>query len=100
SLITRINPTIDQFMSRLAHVVGGGTLLLCATNVASLPTSILQATLFPVFLTRLAEQVQRHDAFVATSKRTLAATSVLLVASSATLTTFRTPLCRLLFLHG
>jgi putative peptidoglycan lipid II flippase len=100
SLITRINPAIDQFMSRLAGVAGGGTLLLCATNVASLPTSILQATLFPVFLTRLAEQVPRHDAFLATTKRTLAATSVLLVASSATLAMFRTPLCRLLFLHG
>lgn len=100
SLITRINPVIDQLMSRLAPVVGGGTLLLCASNVAALPTSILQATLFPAFLTRLAEQVREPTEFLATTKRTLAVIALLLVWSAATLAVFRVPICRLLFLHG
>jgi putative peptidoglycan lipid II flippase len=100
SLITRINPVIDQLMSRFAGVAGGGTLLLCANNVASLPNSILQATLFPAFLTRVSEEAQRPTQFLATTKRTVAAAVLLLVATAAALTLFRLPLCRLLFLHG
>lgn len=100
SLITRINPVIDQLMCRFAGVVGGGTLLLCANNVASLPNSILQAALFPVFLTRVAEQAQRPKEFLATTKRTLAVSVILLIAASAAFTAFRVPLSRLLFLHG
>jgi putative peptidoglycan lipid II flippase len=100
SLITRINPVIDQLMSRFAAVTGGGTLLLCANNVASLPNSILQATLFPVFLTRLAEEAPRPAQFRATTKRTLAVAIGLLVATAAVLTVCRVPFCRLLFLHG
>jgi putative peptidoglycan lipid II flippase len=100
SLITRMNPVIDQLMSRLAGVLGGGTLLLCANNVASLPNSILQATLLPAFLTRLAEEVPRPVQFLATTKRTLAVAVVLLIATAAALTAFRLPLCHLLFLHG
>jgi putative peptidoglycan lipid II flippase len=100
SLITRINPVIDQLMSRFAGVVGGGTLLLCANNVASLPNSVLQATLFPAFLTRLSEQAPRPAQFLATTKRTVAVAVLLLIATAAALTAFRLPLCRLLFLHG
>jgi putative peptidoglycan lipid II flippase len=100
SLITRINPVIDQVMSRLAGVLGGGTLLLYAGSVASLPTSILQATLFPVFLTRLSEEATRPSDFLRTTRRTLAASMLLLGASAALLAVFRVPACRLLFLHG
>ena len=38
SAITRINPVINQLTAGLAAVVGGGTLLRYATDVASLPT--------------------------------------------------------------
>ena len=100
SLVTRINPVIDQLMAGLAGVVGGGTLLRYATDVASLPTSILQATLFPVLLTRLAREATHPAAFAATTRRTLAAVVSLLVGFSALLVAFRTPLCSLLFLHG
>lgn len=100
SLITRINPVIDQLMAGLAAVVGGGTLLRYAGDVASLPTSILQAVLFPVLLTRLAREAKRPAAFAATTRRTLAVVVALLAGLSALLVAFRTPLCTLLFLHG
>ncbi len=100
SLVTRINPVIDQLMAGLAGVVGGGTLLRYASDVASLPTSILQATLFPVLLTRLAREATHPAQFGATTRRTMATVVVLLVALSGLLVVFRMPLCTLLFLHG
>ncbi len=100
SLITRINPVIDQLMAGLAGVVGGGTLLRYAGDVASLPTSILQAVLFPVLLTRLAGEVKRPAEFAATTTRTLLAVVALLAGFSAIFVALRGPLCSLLFLHG
>jgi len=100
SFITRINPVIDQLMSRMAGVLGGGTVLLYAGSVASLPTSILQATLFPVFLTRLSHEAAEPREFLRTTKRTVAVAMLLLAASAAVLAVFRLPVCRLLFLHG
>jgi putative peptidoglycan lipid II flippase len=100
SLITRINPVIDQLMAGLAGVVGGGTLLRYAGDVASLPTSILQAVLFPVLLTRLAGEVKRPAEFAATTTRTLLAVVGLLAGFSAIFAALRGPLCSLLFLHG
>jgi putative peptidoglycan lipid II flippase len=91
---------IDQIMCGLAAVLGGGTLLRYATDVASLPTSILQATVLPVFLTRLAEEAARPAAFSATLRRTLASVLAILLALAAVFAALRFPLCRLLFLHG
>jgi putative peptidoglycan lipid II flippase len=100
SLVTRINPVIDQLMAGLAGVVGGGTLLRYAGDVASLPTSILQAVLFPVLLTRLAHEARRPAEFAATTRRTLAVVIGLLAGLSILLIVLRAPLCTLLFLHG
>jgi len=100
SLITRINPVVDQLMAGLARVVGGGTLVRYATDVSSLPTSILQATLFPVLLTRLAQEAREPDDFRRTLRRTLAVVVALLAAASAAMIALRRPLCTLLFLHG
>jgi putative peptidoglycan lipid II flippase len=100
SVITRINPLVDQLMAGLAGVIGGGTLLRYATDVASLPNSVLQATLFPVLLTRLAQEARRPAQFIATTRKTLVAVVVLLSAASALLMVFRTPICSILFLHG
>jgi putative peptidoglycan lipid II flippase len=100
SLITRTNPVLDQLMAGLAGIVGGGTLLRYAADVASLPTSILQAVLFPVLLTRLAREANRPAEFAATTRRTLASVIALLAGLSALLVAFRMPLCTLLFLHG
>jgi putative peptidoglycan lipid II flippase len=100
SMITRINPVIDQLMAGLAGVVGGGTLVRYASDVASLPTSILQATLFPVLLTRLAYEAKRPPHFAATLRQTLLAVLGLLVLAAAVVAVFRRPLCALLFGRG
>ncbi|MGA7123447.1 MAG: lipid II flippase MurJ [Polyangiaceae bacterium] len=100
SLITRVNPLIDQLMAGIAGVVGGGTLVQYAGEVASLPTSVLQATLFPVLLRRLALEARHVEQFRATTRRTVFAVVVSLALLSGVLVAFRTPLCRLLFLRG
>ena len=100
SVITRINPVVDQLMAGLAGVVGGGTLLRYAGDVASLPTSILQATLFPVLLTRLSQEARHPAQLAATTRRTLGVVVALLLAASALLVAVREPLCALLFQHG
>jgi putative peptidoglycan lipid II flippase len=53
SAITRINPVVDQLMAGLSSLTGGGTLLRYVFDVASLPTSAAQATVFPVLLSHL-----------------------------------------------
>jgi putative peptidoglycan lipid II flippase len=100
SMITRINPVIDQLMAGLAGVVGGGTLVRYASDVASLPTSLLQATLFPVLLTRLAYEAKRPPYFAATLRKTVASVVGLLVVVAAVVAVFRRPLCALLFGRG
>jgi putative peptidoglycan lipid II flippase len=100
ALITRINPLMDQLMAGLAGVVGGGTLVRYASDVASLPTSILQATLFPVLLTRLSHEVTRYPQFMATTRRTLVTVCALLVGLALVMTAAREPLCALLFARG
>jgi putative peptidoglycan lipid II flippase len=100
SLITRINPLIDQLMASFAGVVGGGTLVRYANDVASLPTSILQAAVFPVLLTRLSHEANHPTRFLTTTRRTLTIVVALLLALSGLLIAVRRPLSSLLFLHG
>jgi putative peptidoglycan lipid II flippase len=102
SAITRINPVVDQMMAALSSVVGGGTVLRYAFDVASLPTSAAQATVFPVLLSHLSQDAaeRRFDAFDRTVRGALFAVCGLLVAMSAALAVFRRPILRLVFLHG
>jgi len=100
TIITRINPMVDQLMSGLAGVVGGGTLVRYAGDVAALPTSILQATVFPVLLSRLAHEAQRPTHFGETTRRTLYGVTSLLVVAALLVAALRRPLCVLLFAHG
>ncbi len=100
SVITRINPVVDQLMAGMAGVVGGGTVLRYANDVASLPTSVLQATLFPVLLTRLSQESTDPERFAATTRRTLGWVVALLVAAATALALLRTPLSELLFARG
>lgn len=99
-IVTRVNPFIDQLVAGLAAVVGGGTILRYAGDVASLPTSILQATLLPVFLTRVAKEAPDKHAFKATTRRTLLYVVAILALASLLMSIFRAPICRLVFLHG
>lgn len=100
TIITRINPMVDQLMAGLAGVVGGGTLIRYASDVAALPTSILQATVFPVLLTRLAHEAERPAHFSGTTRRTLYGVIGMLVVAAGLVAAIRRPLCVLLFAHG
>jgi putative peptidoglycan lipid II flippase len=100
TVITRINPLVDQLMAGLAGVVGGGTLVRYASDVASLPNSLLQATLFPALLTRLAREADAPSRFASTVRRVLVAVVALLAVVTALLGLVRRPLCTLLFSHG
>jgi putative peptidoglycan lipid II flippase len=99
-LITRLNPLIDQMSAGLAAVTGGGTILRYTGDVASLPTSLLQATLFPVLLTQLARLSSTPHEFGRTLRRTLLVVAALLSSISVLCYLVRRPLCALLFLHG
>ena len=100
SLVTRVNPVIDQLMAGLTGVIGGGTLVRYAADVASLPTSILQAVLFPVLLRRLALESREPVRFLATTRRTVVAVVLAVAAFALAFALVRAPLCRLLFLRG
>jgi putative peptidoglycan lipid II flippase len=100
--VTRVNPVVDQLMAGLTAVAGGGTMLRYSGDVATLPTSLLQAALLPVLMSHLAEDFARRD--LVTIKRTvnraLLTVCGLLLLACALLFAVRGPLLRLIFLHG
>ncbi len=102
SAITRINPVVDQVVAGLSGVVGGGTLLRYAFDVASLPTSAVQATILPVLLSHMSYDVASRNVlgFTRTVRNALLAVTATLIAMTALLTFFRRPVLRLVFLHG
>jgi putative peptidoglycan lipid II flippase len=102
SAVTRLNPVVDQLMAGLAGVVGGGTLLKLSADVATIPTSLLQAALLPVLLTHLSDDFAARDVAKvrATVRRALASVFAILVAASALLWAVRAPVLRLVFAHG
>ena len=102
SAITRVNPVIDQLMAGLTGVVGGGTLLKLSGDVASVPTSLLQASLLPVLLTHLSENFAARDVarLRSTLRRTLLTVLAIMGCASAALWLASEPLTRLLFAHG
>lgn len=100
--VTRLNPVVDQLVAALSPIVGAATILRYASDVASVPNSILQAILFPVLLSRLSLEggSGRLAEFRATLGRALVAVCGALALASALLVAFRGPVFRLLFLHG
>jgi putative peptidoglycan lipid II flippase len=100
--VTRLNPVVDQLMAGLAGIVGGGTMLKLTGDVATVPTSLLQAALLPVLLSHLSDEFAVGD-FVklrSTVRRALASVVAILVAATALLWVLRLPLLRLVFAHG
>jgi len=99
---TRINPVVDQLMASLSPIAGAGTILRYTADVASLPNSLLQATLFPALLSRLSleKAAGLREEFRATVVRALRWVCAVLAVTSAALVALRRPLLRLLFLHG
>jgi len=102
SAVTRVNPVVDQLMATLAGVVGGGTLLKLSGDVATVPTSLLQATLLPVLLTHLSEDFAAGHTrdLRAKVRRALVTVMVLLAAASVLLWLVSRPLLHLVFGHG
>ncbi|MGH7298776.1 MAG: lipid II flippase MurJ [Polyangiaceae bacterium] len=102
SAVTRINPVVDQLMAAFAAVTGGGTLLKLSGDVATVPTSLLQAALLPVLLTHLSEDFARGDvaAVRRTVGRAVAVVVAVLAVAAAVLWLVRRPLLHLVFGHG
>lgn len=101
NVLTRVNPVIDQLFAGMT-IAGGGTLLRYAMDVASLPTSIVQATLLPVLLSRMSELAAhgRGPEFSKTVTKAVLAVCGLLVAMSLVLGLGRHWILRVAFLHG
>jgi putative peptidoglycan lipid II flippase len=102
SAVTRVNPVVDQLMSALAGVAGGGTMLKLSGDVATVPTSLLQASLLPVLLTHLSHDFAVRDAakLRATVRRALVTVVAVLAGTAALLWAARGPILRLVFAHG
>jgi putative peptidoglycan lipid II flippase len=102
SAVTRLNPVVDQLMAALAGVAGGGTLIKLSGDVASVPTSLLQAALLPVLLTHLSDDFAARDVskLRATVRRALASVVAILLGATALVWALRRPLVRLAFAHG
>lgn len=100
--VTRVNPVVDQLMAGMANVSGGGTLLRYSGDVASLPTSLLQAALLPVLLSHLSDDyAERHyEKLRTTVRKAIVWVTAAAVATSGLLFVVRGPLLRLAFLHG
>jgi len=100
--VTRINPVLDQLMAGLAGVVGGGTLLRLSSDVSSVPTSLVQASLLSVLLSHLSDDFAARDyvKMRRTVIRALFYVCGLLVLASALLYVIRMPLLRVVFLRG
>jgi putative peptidoglycan lipid II flippase len=100
--VTRVNPVVDQLMSALAAVAGGGTLLKLSGDVATVPTSLLQASLLSVLLTHLSDDFAARDIprLRATVRRALVSVIAILLVAAAVLWLAGRPLLHLVFDHG
>ncbi len=101
NVLTRINPVVDQLFAGMT-IAGGGTLLRYAMDVASLPTSIVQATVLPVLLSRMSELAtqERTAEFSKTVGKAILYVCGLLIAMSLVLGIGRHWILRAAFLHG
>jgi putative peptidoglycan lipid II flippase len=100
--VTRINPVVDQLMAAVAGVAGGGTLLSYSLDAALVPTSILQAVLLPLLLSRFSEDIARGDLrqFRADLARSLVVVTTLLLGVGLAMLSLRAPILRIAFLRG
>jgi putative peptidoglycan lipid II flippase len=102
SAVTRVNPVVDQLMAAMAGVAGGGTVLKLSGDVASVPTSLLQAALLPVLLTHMSDEFAARDLakLRATVWRAVAIVAAILVGASALMWLARGPMLHAIFEHG
>ncbi len=102
SAVTRINPVVDQAFAVATGFVGGGTLLRYTFDIAGLPLTILQASVFPVLVGAFAHHVTVNGtgSFGVMVLRALAATSAFVLALAGVLFVFRERIVTLAFGHG
>jgi putative peptidoglycan lipid II flippase len=100
NLVTRVNPLADQLVASWCGIVGGGTLLGYAFDIASLPTSIAQAVFLSVLLTHLSECADDPSRFHKLLRRSLVYVVLATAAMGVALVLLRTPLASVLFGHG
>ena len=102
NVVARLNPVADQIVAATFLAGGGATLLRYAGDLALAPTSLLQAALLSVLLSRLSRSAVAGDrvAVAATVRRTLAVVVPLLAAAALVVGLVRAPLCALAFAHG
>ena len=100
--LTRINPIVDQLMASWVGIVGAGTLLRYSSDVATIPTSLLQASLLPVLLSVLSDDFGAGNLAKAraTVNRTLVSVCSILAAASLALYLASAPILRFAFLRG
>jgi putative peptidoglycan lipid II flippase len=100
--ITRINPVIDQLVAGVTGAAGAGTILRYAMDVGTVPTTLLQATVLPVLLSRLSQEAAglAPQMFERTVRATLARAVAVLAVLAGVLILARTALLQALFLHG
>jgi putative peptidoglycan lipid II flippase len=100
--VTRINPVVDQLMATFAGVIGGGTLLRYSNDIATLPTSLLQATLLPVLLSHLSDDfaARKLHEIRAIVRRALGSVVLILATLATVVGLLREPLLRFVFLRG
>jgi putative peptidoglycan lipid II flippase len=101
-VLSRVNPVMDQLVAGLSVVVGAGTIIRYANDVASVPTSLLQAVVLSVLLAQLSIAAAHEDYAAVRSmiRRTLAVMLPLLAGAGVILYLVRVPLLTLLFRHG
>lgn len=102
SAVSRVNPVVDQLMAGLAGVIGGGTLLRYTMDVASLPTSLLSASLLTVLLSHLSEFYAEGKTVLIrrTVLRSTLAVVLLMTSICMLIWLVRVPLFRFVFLRG
>jgi putative peptidoglycan lipid II flippase len=101
-VISRVNPVVDQLVASFSLLLGAGTILRYANDVALVPTSLLQAVLLSVLLSKLSIEAAsgNYQALRRMLRRTVAVVTPTLVLAALVLYFLRVPLLTFLFEHG
>jgi putative peptidoglycan lipid II flippase len=100
--LARLSPLTDQVVASMVSVVGGGTLLTYAGDVAMVPTSLLAASFLPVMLTHVSARVAQRNMGAARAAivRALLVSMAVLAVSALALAACAGPLLALVYGRG
>lgn len=99
--VTRVNPIVDQHMATV-FAVGGATMLRYSNDIATVPTSLLQAVFLPVLMSRLAAAFATADevTFRGTTRRSSAGSIAILTVTAGAFYLVKGPVLRFVLLRG